>query len=193
MKNLKIEDWPSKIISLISLGISLYAVYLGAAINHNFNKEEYYISTDHESTKEVMLDIIEDVYSYRTPFTIDYEALEEVSYTNYQCADPLWDVDMGNKIRGMGSSLHNNCEVVDMYAKMRNDFQRKTIKARILGSEKVQQALDEVEKGFDDVLIYYLSHDYYMRALPDAYLKIMPERMDKLIAVIREEITVSSE
>lgn len=64
----------------------------------------------------------------------------------------------------------------------------KTVKARVLGSSELNLALDDIESGFDEVFDYYITHDYYLRAFPDAYLAVMPAKFYRLVEVAKNEL-----
>lgn len=181
----------TNLFSLLSLVISTFTAIFVVYYTYQLNLVTNEVSRQYANDKEAVLEIIENVYAYRTPYTIDYEGLDEVQYTNYNCADPLWNNSEKYNLGEAKYKLHNACWAYDHLAKMRNDFQRKTVKARVLGSDEIITALDEIEQGFDEVLDYYLSHEYYLRAFPDAYLEVMPEKFDNLVDVARKEMNTS--
>jgi len=60
------------------------------------------------------------------------------------------------------------------------DFQRLTVKARVLGSDELVEALDKVENGFMQVFDKVISEEYYMRTYQDNYNLIMPPLFEEL-------------
>lgn len=174
----------------VPLILSFISAVLLAVFNYRLGFITNEVSRLKNNNKEAVLEVIENVYDYRTPFTFNYKDVANVRYTYYTCTDPLWNSIDGRKfdLKTIDDDLYNFCGVYDLLAKTRNDFQRKTIKARILGSDELNNALDEIEAGFDDILYYYLEHDYYLRAFPDAYLEVMPSRFDNLVEIARKEL-----
>lgn len=172
-------------LSLLSFATAIVLAYY----SHVLTLKRLTVETRRDYNREVMLDILDDVYMYRTPFTIDYDELESVRYSNYRCYTPFSNSSYERKYVPIerAPGIDDECWVVDRTYKLKADFQRKTVKARILGSSDVIAALDDIDSGFEEVLNFYLGHEYYMRAYPDTYEAIMPQKFDRLVAVLRAE------
>lgn len=164
------------------LVVNILSILLSSYIGYRLGKISEIETRKFATNKEVFIEVLSDVTSYSDYFTVDWEKLSEFEYTLYRCPGlDLEKYDLNN--------YPAHCDTYDLLNKAKADFHRSTTKARILGTERIREALNNVEGGFDEVLDIYFSRGYYLRALGDAYQEVMPAKFEELEKTFREELT----
>ncbi len=175
---MKIKKNLSSLSAAVLTGIlTLVGVFLG----HRLSEKGKLETRSFQSDKEALADVLAEAFGYADVYTVDWDYLEGMRYTQYKCPGLEEYLD---KI-----GVHPApCDTYDLIQKAKIDFHKRTIKARVLGSVKIVESLDEVESGFDEVLNLYFTREYYMRLFRDTYQEVMPARFEELERVFREEL-----
>ena len=179
-----VNQYSQKIHFVIAYGLSILSILISSFVVYKLSKIGEFETREFQSNRDALIDVLDKAVKYAEPYTVDWGELDQqVHYTNYQCPGL-------NKYSNYETfkTHFDSCSDYDTIQKAKVDFHRTTVKARILGSDKIVATLQGVEDGFDEVLDYYFQHNYYSRALPDAYETVMPEKFANLERVFKEEI-----
>jgi len=160
----------------------LISSVVASAVGFYFSKIGELETRQFQNDKEILIDSISNVYKYESVYNLDIKELSNRKYSSYTCSS---DIPLPSKV---DVSHEDICEVRDILFNMKLDFNKSTIKARIIGSDRIIKALENIEKGFDEVSIFYYSNPVYTRDFPDAYEKIMPSKFYDLQQIFTEEL-----
>lgn len=180
------EFFKNKFI-LANLVISLLAILLSAYLAFYFSKNSEFETRAYERNIDVLSSVLEKTYLYSSYFTVDWGALKNESNTAYHCEYP----DNENVLKKIkeNKNLPEPCPRWEELFNAKTDFHRATTRARILGSSEVIESLLNVESGFDEVFIQYVSQEYYLRSFVDTYEDIMPKRFEDLEKAFNGELS----
>ncbi|MDP2685408.1 MAG: hypothetical protein Q8P20_10355 [bacterium] len=165
---------------IIYAGIAIAAVSFAMAMNY-INEEKW----EYERDREVLNEFIDSgVFKYAEFSTAELQELDTLTpakanlclYTSEQSA-------LAEK-----NKTDSPCLFWNEMNSAQFDFHAKTVKARVLASDPVADAIDNVENGFMQVFDKVISEEYYMRTFQDNYNLIMPSLFTALEEVLRGEL-----
>lgn len=169
--------------------VTLIAVLLSGYISFTLVKSNELETRKYELNKYALSRVLENVIDYSDYSTVNWKEVDALYYRPYNCD---WGEEY-NKYIDFSNSDNNQTPIYgQVWHKLQNakeDFKKKTIEARIIGSDRIVSAVEDVEAGFDEVFLQIIKDEWYLRAFVDHYNEVMPERFNQLEKAFREELT----
>lgn len=178
---------PSKKYILVNIIITLIAIILSSSLTYIFTKHSEKETRIYHANREALRTMLPNVWKYNNYYTVDWLELKGVTHSSTPCRPEIGEVDYDAELAKI-HNIPNPCIQFNLIRNAKFDFRKLTIEARLIGSNNIVRALDEIEDGFDQVLKDYINKDYYLRSFIDTYNETMVLRFERLENLIREDL-----
>lgn len=138
---------------IVNAIVTIFAVIISSYISFNLAKSNELETRKYELTQAVLSEVLGNVIQYSNYSTVRWEEVENLYLRPYNCDwDEKYDkyIDYSNAETNLSSTYG---QIWHLLQNAKEDFKKKTTKARIIGSEQVISALGYVEAGFDEVFL----------------------------------------
>lgn len=180
------EEKPKKFNKMLIFAVVLYIGIALSGVTYviatNYVNEEKWEYENNRDLVDALMD--SGVYKYAEYSTSGLKDIDTTTpYIGTNCNYTSEQGELAEK-----NKIDQPCLFWAQLNSAKFDFHAKTMKVRILASEPVKEALDNVENGFMDVFDKVINEEYYMRTYQDNYNLIMPSLFEELEGVLRGEL-----
>lgn len=167
---------------------ALVAVVLPAFLGFWLGRLQGHDDRRYENARAAAIELVEKAQPYATYRTVNWEAAYDSRSANYACDFTLGTGSTPTQPYDPTAEAES-CEVGDRLTAAREAFRRDTVAARVLASDAVLQALQEMDEGFSAVFDEVMRDVWYYRSVPDHYNEVMTVRFANLERTVRSAIT----